>query len=97
MTLDLFTKPLIAGLAYQPELIGTTQEQALIACLAELDVAPFRFLGWTGKRKTKSLAGATISTIPASRRPSRFPPGSNPCATAQPPSLMLCLRTSTTS
>ena len=55
MTLDLFTKPLIPGLAYQPELIGTMQEQALIECLARLDVAPFRFLGWTGKRKTKSF------------------------------------------
>jgi alkylated DNA repair dioxygenase AlkB len=51
----LFNEPLIAGLKYEEELIGERDEQALIERLAELDLAPFRFHGWLGNRKTQSF------------------------------------------
>jgi alkylated DNA repair dioxygenase AlkB len=55
MTADLFNEPLIAGLKYEQELIGERDEHALIERLAELDLAPFRFHGWFGNRKTQSF------------------------------------------
>jgi alkylated DNA repair dioxygenase AlkB len=51
----LFDAPLIPGLAHCPDLISAGEEQALIDCLETLDVAPFRFQGWLGNRKTKSF------------------------------------------
>jgi DNA oxidative demethylase len=51
----LFDAPLIAGLDYREELIGEAHEQALIDRLAALDLAPFRFHGWLGNRKTQSF------------------------------------------
>jgi alkylated DNA repair dioxygenase AlkB len=51
---DLFAEPLIAGLEYWPNFISTDEESALIGRLQSLDLAPFRFHGWTGNRKTQS-------------------------------------------
>ena len=51
----LFEAPLIAGLEYQQALISEPEEQALIDHIAELDLAPFRFHGWLGKRRTRSF------------------------------------------
>ena len=51
----LFDAPLIAGLAYRPEIIGAEEEAALLDCLHQLDLAPFRFHGWLGNRKTQSF------------------------------------------
>lgn len=50
--LDLSDAPLIAGLNYHPDMIGEAEEAALLTRLAEIDLAPFRFHGWTGKRQT---------------------------------------------
>lgn len=52
---DSFAPPLLGGLAYVEELIDREQEQALIKAIGKVDVAPFRFQGWTGKRLTASF------------------------------------------
>ena len=54
MTL-LFDTPLIAGLRYADKVISKSEEEALIRHLETLELAPFRFHGWTGNRKTKSF------------------------------------------
>jgi len=51
----LFDTPLVAGLRYEEELIGTDEERVLIEHLGGLDLAPFRFHGWLGNRKTQSF------------------------------------------
>ena len=51
----LFDTPLIEGLRYEEAVISEAQEQALIAHLGALDLAPFRFHGWTGNRRTQSF------------------------------------------
>jgi DNA oxidative demethylase len=54
MTL-LFDEPLVAGLQYRPDFISLAEEQALIERLSTMELAPFRFQGWLGNRKTLSL------------------------------------------
>ena len=54
MTL-LFNTPLIAGLEYAENVIGETEERQLLERLGSLDLAPFRFHGWLGNRKTQSF------------------------------------------
>jgi DNA oxidative demethylase len=51
---DLFADPFIAGLEYRENFIARDEEGDLLARLEDMDLAPFRFHGWTGKRKTKS-------------------------------------------
>ena len=51
----LFDEPLIAGLNYRDKVISEDEEQNLIARLGELGLAPFRFHGWLGNRKTQSF------------------------------------------
>jgi alkylated DNA repair dioxygenase AlkB len=51
----LFDAPLIAGLKYQEHFISGAEEQALIERLSTIDLAPFRFHGWLGNRKTQSF------------------------------------------
>ena len=51
----LFDAPLIAGLKYQDGLIGEPEEQALIERSSATDLAPFRFHGWLGNRRTQSF------------------------------------------
>jgi alkylated DNA repair dioxygenase AlkB len=55
MTADLFDTPLLPGLRFREELIGREDEAALVDELQRLDLAPFRFQGWTGKRMTRSF------------------------------------------
>jgi DNA oxidative demethylase len=50
-----FEMPLIAGLHYSDDVIGAADEQVLIERLGGLDLAPFRFHGWLGNRKTQSF------------------------------------------
>jgi len=52
---DLFDTPLIAGLDYRDELIGEAEERALNEQLEAEKLAPFRFHGWLGNRKTRSF------------------------------------------
>jgi alkylated DNA repair dioxygenase AlkB len=51
----LFDEPLIAGLQYREDLFSGAEEQELVARLLELELAPFRFHGWVGNRKTQSF------------------------------------------
>jgi alkylated DNA repair dioxygenase AlkB len=54
MTL-LFDTPLIAGLRYHEEVIREAEERALLERLGGLELAPFRFQGFIGNRKTQSF------------------------------------------
>jgi DNA oxidative demethylase len=51
----LFDEPLIWGLNYDEELIDAAEEEQLLARLRRLELAPFRFHGWLGNRKTQSF------------------------------------------
>jgi alkylated DNA repair protein (DNA oxidative demethylase) len=51
----LFAEPLLAGLDYREEFLSRDEESALIRQLEALELAPFRFHGWTGYRKTQSF------------------------------------------
>jgi hypothetical protein len=51
----LFNEPLIAGLDYREEFISEAEEKALLDRLVPLDLAPFRFHGWLGNRRTQSF------------------------------------------
>jgi alkylated DNA repair dioxygenase AlkB len=50
----LFDAPLVPGLRARDELIDAAEEAALIGQVDALDLAPFRFHGWQGKRRTRS-------------------------------------------
>jgi alkylated DNA repair dioxygenase AlkB len=51
----LFDTPLIAGFRYEEALISEAEERQLLERLDQLELAPFRFHGWLGNRKTKSF------------------------------------------
>ena len=51
----LFAEPLIAGLDCREAFIAESEEQQLLDRLTALDLAPFRFHGWVGNRKTRSF------------------------------------------
>jgi alkylated DNA repair dioxygenase AlkB len=51
----LFDAPLIAGLRYAEDVVSKSEEQALLERLGGLELAPFRFHGWLGNRKTQSF------------------------------------------
>lgn len=52
---ELFAGPLIAGLAYCEDFISPDEHSALLKQLEGLDLDPFRFHGWLGKRRTQSF------------------------------------------
>ena len=52
---DLFADPLLAGLDYRDDFITASEEAGLLERLTALDLAPFRFHGWLGNRKTQSF------------------------------------------
>ena len=51
----LFETPLLPGLGYREELVSTPEEAQLIAQIEALELSPFKFQGWTGKRLTKTF------------------------------------------
>jgi DNA oxidative demethylase len=53
--LDLFSTPVLPGLATTSDFITGTEEQTLIVATEAVDLSPFRFQGWTGKRLTASF------------------------------------------
>jgi alkylated DNA repair dioxygenase AlkB len=55
MTADLFGEALLPGLEYRPEFIEAAEERSLLDQLHAIDLSPFRFHGWTGKRKTHTF------------------------------------------
>jgi DNA oxidative demethylase len=55
MQTDLFDRPGLAGLALREAVIAPGEERALIASIDALELSPFRFQGWLGKRLTASF------------------------------------------
>jgi alkylated DNA repair dioxygenase AlkB len=51
----LFDAPLIEGLRYAEAVLGIAEERALLERLGAMELAPFRFHGWLGNRKTQSF------------------------------------------
>ena len=51
---DLFDKPRLAGLAQADGIVTPSEERALIASIDGVELSPFRFQGWLGKRLTAS-------------------------------------------
>ena len=51
----LFDLPLVPGLAFREGLLDGSEEALLIAEIEKLDLSPFRFQGWTGKRLTRTF------------------------------------------
>jgi len=70
---DLFAEPSLAGLHYREGFIGAEEEQHLLDRLREMDLAPFRFHGWTGNRRTRSY-GWRYDFDDASFRPTEVIP-----------------------
>jgi alkylated DNA repair dioxygenase AlkB len=52
---DLFAPSLLDGLAYRDAMIGADEARMLVDRLAAVEVTPFKFQGWTGKRLTASF------------------------------------------
>ena len=55
MVADLFDTPLIPGLALGEEFVTAEEEQELIARIAKVDLTPFQFRGYEGRRLTHSF------------------------------------------
>ena len=53
--LDLFDEPVIPGLSVRPDFVTPDEENGLIARLGEVDLTPFQFRGFEGKRLTHSF------------------------------------------
>jgi DNA oxidative demethylase len=51
---DLFDRPDLTDLAQTQAIVTASEEQALIACIDGVELSPFRFHGWLGKRLTVS-------------------------------------------
>ena len=51
----LFEAPLVPGLAYCEELIGGDEEAELIRNIEAVELSPFKFQGWEGKRLTHTF------------------------------------------
>jgi alkylated DNA repair dioxygenase AlkB len=52
---DLFDLPVLEGLAQAGAIVSRNEEKALIAAVDGIDLSPFRFHGWLGKRLTASF------------------------------------------
>jgi alkylated DNA repair protein (DNA oxidative demethylase) len=50
----LFDRPGLAGLALAEAIVTPSEERALIASIDGVELSPFRFKGWLGKRLTAS-------------------------------------------
>ena len=51
----LFDAPLVPGLAYREELISAREEATLVSSIETIELSPFKFQGWTGKRLTRTF------------------------------------------
>ena len=52
---DLFDQPVLAGLAQGEAIIARSEEIALLASIDGIELSPFRFHGWLGRRLTASF------------------------------------------
>jgi alkylated DNA repair protein (DNA oxidative demethylase) len=55
VTRNLFDSPAVPGLCTRSDILAPAEEDALIAAIDAVDLAPFRFQQWTGKRLTHSF------------------------------------------
>jgi alkylated DNA repair dioxygenase AlkB len=53
--MNLLFDPRIPGLGYTENIISEAQEHELVERLEHMELAPFRFHGWLGNRKTQSF------------------------------------------
>jgi len=53
--MDLFGTAVLPGLSTASDLVTPEEERALIAAIDAMDLSPFRFQGWEGKRLTASF------------------------------------------
>jgi len=51
----LFDGPALAGLAQADSIVTPSEEKTLIASIDKVELSPFRFQGWLGKRLTASF------------------------------------------
>ena len=51
---DLFDRPGLAGLTQAGAIVTPNEERVLIAAIDDVELSPFRFHGWLGKRLTAS-------------------------------------------
>jgi alkylated DNA repair protein (DNA oxidative demethylase) len=51
----LFDAPLIPGLSYREGLIDPEEESELVRHIERVELAPFKFQGWEGKRLTRTF------------------------------------------
>ncbi|MEO9132749.1 MAG: alpha-ketoglutarate-dependent dioxygenase AlkB [Sphingomonas sp.] len=47
--------PTVPGISYTPEIVSAVEERTIISALEAIEVTPFRFQGWLGKRLTASF------------------------------------------
>lgn len=55
MQSGLFDGPALAGLAQADSIVTPSEEKTLIASIDKVELSPFRFQGWLGKRLTASF------------------------------------------
>jgi alkylated DNA repair dioxygenase AlkB len=55
MQTDLFATPILPGLSQAAAIVTPDEERALIAAIDGVDLTPFQFHGWTGRRLTASF------------------------------------------
>lgn len=53
--LDLFDTPVLPGLSLRSDILSPAEEMMLIERIDAIDLTPFRFQGWTGKRLPSSF------------------------------------------
>src|SRR5262249_19338728 len=97
---DLFAVPQLEGLRQADAIVAPAEEQALTAAIDAVDLAPFRFQGWLGKRLTATFGWpydfddasfTQTEPIPASLMPVRERAAR--CAGLSPDELMQVLLT----
>ncbi|WP_245649290.1 alpha-ketoglutarate-dependent dioxygenase AlkB [Sphingomonas mali] len=55
MIADLFDTPAVSGLGTRPDVLTPAGERVLIAAIDSIELTPFRFQQWIGKRLTHSF------------------------------------------
>ena len=68
---DLFDKARLDGLFQASGIVTPTEEQMLIASIDAVELSPFRFHGWLGKRLTASYGWSYDFDDAVSRLPSQ--------------------------
>ena len=74
MQSDLFAAPILSGLLQAPAFVTPDEERTLIAAIDGVELTPFQFHGWTGRRLTASF-GWHYDFQDASFRPAMPIPG----------------------